>query len=348
MEIHGQEPSNSSQNKSDLSLKGVEKAQWTKLPFGEDLQVYFKGVLPTSSINFKISESSLIIPEGLKEKLLENQAAIKANPNRWDGEKWRTEGINFVEHNGSKEIEINISPILYSEHDLLKKERFASLSQYPNPITVNAAQETKDGYLLLAVKDGKISDQTGIGMLGAGFVERKGDSTPLSILGTTALEAMSETNYIKSGVIDPKDKESKVEIPFEMDNSKTLGAVFGSNRDTTIAVHVPLQVNSDQVRLGHNLRNGAFVCEHQLGILVPNDLDTIAKILNEGAIEIPKSALSGEVAAGTKEEESVKLKLVDQALGVLYLYKLHRESGAIKSEAQASGEIKFVTKDESL
>lgn len=330
------EPRAASQDGDNLNCNGItrERAGLGKIPFGQDTHILCSDLVPAKNVEMRIAQSTLTIPDHLKEALKQKQAEIAANPNRWDGQKWRTESLETASEGGEKRIVIKISPMVYSEHDLLKKEAFSDIKNYPNPITVNAAQETNDGYLLLAVKDGQVSDQTGIGMLGAGFVERKDSSEPMSVLSTTALEAASETAYERNG--------EAVSIPFDMDNAKAMGAVFGSNRDTTVAVYMPLDVSSDAVRLGQNLnKNGKLVCEHQLAVLVPNDLDTISKVLNDGAIEIPIN-----MVGATSESESIKLKLVDHALGVLHLYKLHRESGQISPQAHAEGGIKFVRKDE--
>ena len=153
---------------------------------------------------------------------------------------------------------------------------------YPTPFTINSLQLTSDGYLPIAVRGG-ISDQRGLCALGSGFVDRlEGDAFPQSshqlripLLYTTFdvvnKECSEETQYnVSADCISPS--------AFNINNSRFLGLVRGSNTDIAAIHFVPLNLpvthRSVHLRPGNN--------EHSDLLFLPSDEKSIKEFLQQG------------------------------------------------------------------
>lgn len=203
--------------------------------------------------------------------------------------KWRTghvqgaeEGIKFkddkiergfmdskwLDIDTKKELIICVSPIRYSQHNILRHEGskdmniLQKLTFYPNPLTINSVQETDDGYILLGVK-GKTSDQKGLGLVGAGFVERYGikDEIPEPLISTVIKECVEETNY--NGVAN-----------FNAAYARAMAVIFGSNHDSTVGFYLPICPTHNEVSIANE--------EHDDLLFLPNKLSSIQEVLETG------------------------------------------------------------------
>ncbi|MGV8141440.1 MAG: hypothetical protein ACP5NW_03290 [Candidatus Woesearchaeota archaeon] len=243
-----------------------------KSKFGKELYFIWKsreGIRP-EDIHLRIVPSTLQMSDDLQKKIhSEWTDMIKKNPLLFDSPKWRTEFVNET----CKGLEIYLSPIMYSQHNVMRKIPNQVMQFYPNPLTVNTVQVTSDNYILLGVK-GKGSDQKGIGLMGAGFVERyvdkEGNSKTPEMFGyTVQKECLEETRYDKK-------------FSFNMVDAKALAVMFGSNHDTTIGFHLPIFATSKEISINNN--------EHDDIIFLPDKYDDIYNFLKEGGYKgIPAS-----------------------------------------------------------
>ena len=233
-----------------------------KSDYGKETTFLWEGIIPHDKINLIEVPSTLIISQSMDEKIKTEWGKIEAkNPNAWDAPKWRTE---FV-HDDGNQVNIYVSPMFYSEHNVMRHEQGQPVAFYPNPMSINAIQVTNDGYILIGVK-GKGSDQKGLGPVGAGFVERYVDNlgkskTPEKLAYVVLKECFQETKYDKK-----KD--------FNMEDTRALGVIFGSNHDTTVGFYVPLMASSKEVDINSN--------EHDDLLLLPSKDQDICEVLNNG------------------------------------------------------------------
>jgi len=230
--------------------------------YGKETTFLWRGYEPLHRVLLIPTESTLQISSELEQKIKTTwEKNLKENPHGFDAPKWRTELVHRHERGA---VLVYVSPILYSQHNVMRHEKNQPLSFYPNPITINTVQETADGYILVGVK-GKTSDQKGLlGLVGAGFIERKNPVPNPNLVGyTVQKENLEETIY---GV--------KKKDPFDMDDARAIAIVFGSNHDSTISVYLPLSATKDQV--------GVVQGEHDDLILLPNTISAISEVLDEG------------------------------------------------------------------
>ncbi len=105
---------------------------------------------------------------------------IKKHPEAYNGQLWRLESV--LENS---KLRIAVSATDYQIHAALMNETLP-LESYPNPIGINALQETSDGYLLMG-------DRGKINALGAGFIDMQEDG--LSLKAAFLREHNEETTY---------------------------------------------------------------------------------------------------------------------------------------------------------
>jgi len=234
--------------------------------FGKELIFLWEGNIGVNDIKLTEVPSTLQISEDMKYEIGEFWAEFKTkNPNafsRYGGMSWRTE---YVLDRGG-ELEILVSPINYSQHNVMRHEKGKNMGFYPNPITINTLQETDDGYLLLGVK-GKTSDQKGLGLIGAGFVEREEGKPSETIAHRVYQECIEETAYHNRS-------EPKIGV------ARAISVLFGSNHDSTVAVYLPINATSKEVGLKGS--------EHNDLLLLP--ANEIGEVLEDGGYKgVPAS-----------------------------------------------------------
>ncbi len=263
--------------------------------YGRELEYLWKGNLGHEEITQKVIPSTLEINSEEQVQIKKAFKESKAqNPNFFDGLLWRFEGHNLVRGG----VEFLLSETTYMSHNILRHGTFSVNyengrlnSHYPNPHSINALQRTVDGYFLIGVK-GKISDQRGLGVMGAGFIKRKKDLPPRNIFLETLRECNEETAYANETAPTETDMES----------FKTLGAIFGSNHDTTIGVYVPLNAKKSEVDIGNQ--------EHSDLLFLKDDPKRLEEFLIEGGMQgIPAvDHLIGciELYLGTNSEDCLK------------------------------------------
>lgn len=332
------------------------------LKIGRELIVAHTGPTALKNVDMIQVPRSLRIDPEHQEPIRQMQETLAADPFRWDGQKWRTERIIVGQLEGERRVIIEISPMMYSEHDYLRKQRFADRRRYPNPITVVGTVETLDGYLLFGVKDGQISDQTGIGSLGSGFIERDGMNAPDSVAWHARHEIADEVSFLRfpgataAEVVfvnnpgsDPKNPANWMKDPCDPEQALLMGHAFGSNHDTANQYYQPTMARSEQVRLRFHQRENKgskeWRSEHQLAVLVPNSDEMLDRILLAGSIEIPSRYLSGFTGAN----DSAHAVLADHALAAIYFYRHLRDTGSICPQHRRDDcELRFVTAQMSL
>ena len=230
--------------------------------YGKETTFLWKGYEPLSRIFLIPTASHLQISNELEQKISATwEENLKKNPHGFDAPKWRTEFVHRHERGAAL---VYVSPTLYSQHNVMRHEKDQPIGFYPNPITINTVQETEDGYILAGLK-GKTSDQKGIlGLVGAGFIERKSPVPNPNLVGfTVQKECLEETTY-----------GSLRKDPFDMDDARAMAIVFGSNHDSTISVYLPLSAGKKDV--------GVVQGEHDELILLSSTSSAISDVLDEG------------------------------------------------------------------
>lgn len=232
------------------------------------------------------------------------EETLKKNPNAFDAPKLRFEGLEVEKGN----LIIHVSDkIRYSQHNVIRNKEGLPLTAYPTPMTINALQETVDGYLLFGQRDPKGSDQGNYAIVGSGFHDVpkiKGDAFYAGDLLATALkEVFEETEYMK-------DNKS-VKFPVDKPNIKVITFVRGPNTDVTMGYHFPLTVLAEQIDL--NRGNKEFL---QM-IKIRNSSSNLEHILGTGSL------LGADSNKGTVDGNLV---LADHAIGLLEAYSNMRET----------------------
>jgi uncharacterized protein YdhG (YjbR/CyaY superfamily) len=232
-----------------------------KSKFGKETAFLWEGTRKPEEISWSVAPGTLQISDELQQKIKSEWEKIAAkNPNAFDAPKWRAESV----YDNGHILNIEVSPIHYSQHNVMRHVQGKDMAFYPNPITINTVQETPDGYVLIGVK-GKGSDQKGLGLVGAGFVERyveNGISRNPEMIGyVVQKECMEETSY-------------KRKLSFNMEDALALAVIFGSNHDTTVGFYLPIFATSKEVGVREN--------EHDDLILLPNKQADISAFLDEG------------------------------------------------------------------
>ena len=243
---------------------------YRKSKYGKNLTYLFEPEKSLKIDNVLIKEvpSTFNPTEELKAKVINDwDPVIKGE----DGTKWRYEGSSFV---GKKYI-IGVSPIMYSEHDILRKISGLKPEEYPTPFTVNTIQITQDNYFMLGIRGGG-SDQRGLAALGSGFCDRHIDEggkniPPSHPFNICLIESLEETLY--SG-----------KFPFS-NNNGFLGIVRGGNTDVAAIFFQYLNVNSNQIT--NNLNNLGYngKPEHSGIYALELSRDKLEKFLELGGIE---------------------------------------------------------------
>ncbi len=152
-----------------------------------------------------------------------------------DGTKWRYEGTAH----GRGGLIIGVSPIMYSNHFVMRKIKGLNKKEYPRPFTVNTLQRTIDDKLLIVVRDFG-SDQKGLAAAGSGFEDRytkDGKNLPPSHPYVWNMrEMLDEVEYFSI-------------LPFFTEKARFLGTVRGSNTDVSAIFCQALEASSNQVSL---------------------------------------------------------------------------------------------------
>lgn len=231
-----------------------------KSQYGKELIFLWEGWRSPEEVQLVPTPSTLLIEDELQRKIDAEWEKIKEkNPHAFDGLKWRTEHV----HDGEDKLSIYVSEIKYSQHNVLRHEQNQPIGFYPNPITINAVQETSDGYILIGVR-GKGSDQKGLCLMGSGFVERRekdGISKDPERLGYVVQnECLRETKY--------HHKES-----FDMTDARAMNVIFGSNHDTTVGFYLPIFAAHNEVSVASD--------EHSDLLFLPNKRISIQTVLND-------------------------------------------------------------------
>ncbi len=251
--------------------------------------------LYSEQIVLKTVDSTLEISSEEQEKIDAAFEKAKAeNPNFFDGLLWRYEGHHDI-RGGTHLI---MSPTTYTPHNIRRHENHPVsydtdqfLSKHVNPFSVNAVQVTADGYILIGVK-GDISDQQGLGVMGAGFIKREKGLPPRNIFSEALRESAEETSYASGTEPNEGDIESL----------SALGTIWGRNHDTTTAIYVPLRATSKEVDLGN--------LEHSDLLFLPSDRGSLERFLQDGGMN--------------------GLPAVDHLLGGVELYMHAKEKGYVK------------------
>lgn len=264
-----------------------------KSAYGREIVFIWEGFKKYDEIAVKPAASTLKLTKELQKKVdTAWKAAIAANPQFFDGYLWRVESV----HDKGARLVLNVSLIRYSQHNVLRHIQNRPMGFYPNPLTINTIQETADGYIIIGVR-GKGSDQTGLTLIGSGFVERCKDeiipSKEQQIWPVVQKECLEETHYSKSPA-------------FDMGDAKLLAVIFGANHDTTVCFYLPLNVNHEDIALGND--------EHSKLIFLPNNPKEILQVLKTG--------------------EYKGISATDHLLGCLESYLSKKSAGQIKSNYQ--------------
>lgn len=240
---------------------------YRKSKYGKDITFLLEKNFSPSKVRMEAVSSTFNISLELAEDIRRKWEAKKWG---YDGMKWRYEGCNISQNN---QLNIFVSPIMYSWHNILRDEKGRPHEFYPTPLTINSIQKTADKKIPLAVR-GKKSDQKGLCFLGSGFIDRlAGDAIGTTLLytpfDTVNKECSEETHY------DVLPSESA----FDIQKAKLLGLVRGSNTDITAIIYTPLNVSSTKVHLNPESK------EHDDLIFLPLKKPSLIKFLEKGGME---------------------------------------------------------------
>ena len=237
-----------------------------KSEYGENLRYYSEIFKTLGHFEIEVVKSTFNMDKDYS-KIVEDSwnDAKKNNPDIFDAGKWRFEGLEHGIKDDKPIITIYVSgDISNSQHNVLRHVKDKPIEFYPNPLTVNVIQETKDGYLLLR-KSGKESNQKNIAFVGAEFVERyMGETTPEGLGYTIQKECLEKTKY-------------NMNKNFNMNNANVLGIALGSNHDTSVISHLPIFGRKEDVDI-----NGD---ESDEIIYLPNNKKDIMKVLESGKLD---------------------------------------------------------------
>lgn len=232
------------------------------------LSFLWKGyVADREIISMKEHPSTLKISEDeLAEIKLAWEKELQLHPDRFDGKLWRYEAI--VMQRGM--VDIQVSPVTYSVHNVMRHTKNKPFSYYPNPVTVSAVMVTADGYIPFGVR-GRGSDQRGVNMLGAGFIHREEGKQPEHPYDTTEREILEETSLLGDAI--------------KMEDAVLMGAMTGVNKDTTFSIYVPLRAEKKDISLKGD--------EHSDLLFLPVNKQSLDDFLNTGFLRgIPSIDLS--------------------------------------------------------
>lgn len=243
----------------------------TKSRYGKELYDFrsiMQKPLRWEDIQLNIIDSTFTMTPELENEVSEAwKKTLEKNPSAFDAPKLRLEGLEYDDET----LFIHVSDkISYAKHNVIRNKVGLPLTAYPTPVTINALQETTDGYLLLGERNTGVSDQSGAAIVGAGFhdfTQKKGRTFYAGDMFETALrESFEETEY--SG------ENKSVKNPINKKYIRAITLVRGSNTDVALGFHFPLRVASDQVDLNrHNkeflkmlkIKNSASNLEHIIG-----------------------------------------------------------------------------------
>lgn len=297
----------------------------TKSEYGKDLYDFrniLRKPLDPDRVELHLTDSTFqMTPELQSEVDKAWEETLKKNPDAFDAPKLRFEGLEMKGGNLIVHVSDKIS---YSKHNVIRNKKGLPLTAYPTPVTINALQETVDGYLLFGQRDPKGSDQSDCAVVGAGFHDvpkMKGEVSYEGDLFATALkEAREETEYmnlfdtaIRTAVRETGYGASDVPVKFPIDkpNARVITFVRGSNTDVTMGYHFPLTVLAEQVDLNRDNR------EFKEMLKIRNSSSNLEHILGGNG------QLRGTVSdKGTLDGNYV---LADHAIGLVEAYKNVRE-----------------------
>ncbi len=262
-------------------------------------QVTIKGV-PSS---FRIGKAQVAAVDSSWKEIVKKNSAF------FDGDLVRFEGIGN-HGGGSHSLEILGSDINYRFHGVLRKGGVTGFNpksryEYPNPFTVCVIQVTTDGYILIGQKNGRVSDQIDLAFVGAGFIDNREKTgkgfTPRSVKEQMVEECRAETSYGRP-----------IEKVADLDAARAIAVINGCNRDTTVAVVLPLNVPLREIQL--NDKHGK---EFLKIVPVKASVSEIFKVINR------KQILGGE-------ERNM---CSDHVIGSLVSYAAAIEKGIISDKS---------------
>ncbi len=270
--------------------------------FGKETTFLWEATTPLNYEQLCLEEvpSTLFVSSQLEEEIkqLWEEECRKKGQGSFDGTKWRFEGYREVRGG----LDLHVSSTKYSWHSILRNRKLP-ISEYPNPTSINALQVTMDGFIPIGVR-GKISDQKGLCALGSGFIDREVDTNGNNYPPRSPFDVIVDECHGRGN----KAGEAKYLIPnpqsaFDIRECIALGAIFGSNHDTTICMHVPLKCEKKYVDLGNQ--------EHSDLLFLATDRDSLNNFLNEEGMQ--------------------GIRAADHLLGDVELYMINKEKGALKS-----------------
>jgi len=271
-------------------------------------EILWKGWLMPSDIEMVEVSSTL------KTLTEEQNRTIKAkfdeakskNPHFYDGPLWRFEGVKGVDEG----VSIFVSPTTYLPHNVLRNEKGRDKQpliipeniQYPNPASINAVPVTSDNFAIIGIKGG-ISDQVGLGAIG-GFLKR--------YLPTKEMPNPKPESIFSAVQREIKEESTLVDNDMDIFESRVMGAIYGSNKDTTFATYLPVKPRASEITLKSN--------EHAATISIPATEKRLELFL-EGYVDeaIHEIRFNNKDAEERYNKGKLKMVPVDHCYGDLSL-----------------------------
>jgi len=275
------------------------------LGFETDL-IFFEGIPASNVVYHKVPNTRRETP--YIRRLIESrwQEIVKRNPWAYDSPRARYEGATF--DNDTRTLQIFWSEERYSTHAVMRETIFPR-SYQANLFTINGILLTRDGYIPIAVRNPRRTDQGRIlHITPAGFIDLKKVGTrfvPERVDEATLRKLLDELNFIGVHIMESpydatlremkeelKRKKPEGEIPFDPNKMSIIAIIYNSrkNFDYTAAVLIPVNLSHEEITLRGE--------EHEELKWVRTSLDSLKTTLFELAIapETNSGHLRGDIA----------------------------------------------------
>jgi ADP-ribose pyrophosphatase YjhB (NUDIX family) len=156
----------------------------------------------------------------------------------------------------------------------LREEKYGTMEEYPNPLSVTVLLLTADGKLVLGIKQGPDQGNR-LHAVGGGFI---------SLVQSSAVSSEVEPEHPVDTAIRECQEETNLEsgVSFNPNDVRIIGMVFGDNHDSSCVAVIPLNVEGESIALGSN--------EHSALFLYDTDSKSLQNLIDSRyLLEVPDS-----------------------------------------------------------
>lgn len=303
---------------------------------GKEAAVLYGCCIPFANLQVKANGRHFSLPDPLEAQRAGIIEKNKGNSNFRDGELWRADSITVC---GDK-VSFELSEATYSQLATVRGKSLddliallgpsLELKVLPNLFTTYGVFITTDGYLVVALRDGRNCDQFDITGVPAGFLDRRGHEAPLSVKEGTLVEAKEELSAVcGTGIITGDDC-------IDWEASRFLGTTYSLGPVWDVTNHSFLRgiVAFEDLRIP--TQNGKP--EHQVFLGVPASKAILREVLERGSLPISRD----DIRQQDQPFEGVKQFALSGAC-LVSIWRLldAMEKGALDAPLPTAQEIKY-------